>query len=229
MSLRIYRSAIPDITNLPACSAFTYAFPPATRDPYPPTAPAFIDGPTGRTLTRADVRRLALALGHGLTHALPVPLARGSTVLLFAPNALAYPLALFGALAAGFTVSLANPAYTASELHHQFHNSGAAVALVHPTLVPIALDVLTRVGYSADEARARCVVLDYAGLSGVPAPKGHATLDGLLTHGTLVEEARFDGRDADETAFLCYSSGTTGRAKGVMVCPPLFQSGDKKG
>lgn len=40
-------------------------------------------------------------------------------------------------------------------------------------------------------------------------------LDELLQVGQLSHEVSFDGRYADETILLCYSSGTTGLAKGV--------------
>lgn len=43
------------------------------------------------------------------------------------------------------------------------------------------------------------------------------TLSDLVGKGKLEEEEKFDGEDAHETAFLCYSSGTTGKPKGVEV------------
>ncbi|KAJ8514441.1 hypothetical protein ONZ45_g7997 [Pleurotus djamor] len=46
---------------------------------------------------------------------------------------------------------------------------------------------------------------------------GLLTLDVLFKMGTLQSEERFDGPDAQETALLCYSSGTTGKPKGVMT------------
>lgn len=209
----IYHSPLPALSPIPTCSTFSYAFP--EPDPYPPNTPAFIDAPTGHTLTRASIRSLALRLAYALRTRLALP--RGSTVLLFSPNALAFPIALYGAGTAGLRVSLANATYTASELAYQVKDSGAQIVFAHPALVRVTLAALADLGYSEDDARTRCVVLDYAGLSGLPAPAGHLALDDLLRLGTLEREERFDGEDADEAAFLCYSSGTTGRAKGVMV------------
>jgi 4-coumarate--CoA ligase len=42
-------------------------------------------------------------------------------------------------------------------------------------------------------------------------------IEDLLRVGTLKEEAKFDGPLANETVLLCYSSGTTGKPKGVEV------------
>jgi 4-coumarate--CoA ligase len=218
---------LPDV--LPAVSAFTFVFPPS-HDAWDANAPAFIDARTSRTITRQEFRRLALSVAHGFRHSLNgllrsyVPgarwnglLHRGDTVLLFSPNSLAYPLAMHGAIAAGLRVSCANPAYTVSEFLHQFHDCEAKVVLAHPALVPLVLDALQKAGHSIDDARARCVVFDYEGLTGEKTPEGLVALDELMNHGVMAEEEKFDGKSADETAFLCYSSGTTGRAKGVMV------------
>jgi 4-coumarate--CoA ligase len=55
---------------------------------------------------------------------------------------------------------------------------------------------------------------------GEAAPKGAESFvqfDSLLRGGKLQEEEKFDGDLADETVYLCYSSGTTGLSKGVEV------------
>ena len=58
-----------------------------------------------------------------------------------------------------------------------------------------------------------------------PAPKGAESFvqfDSLLKCGKLEAEERFDGELADETVYLCYSSGTTGLGKGVEVSSITF-------
>lgn len=61
-----------------------------------------------------------------------------------------------------------------------------------------------------------------------PAPKGAESFvqfNSLLQHGKLESEERFDGDQADETVYLCYSSGTTGLSKGVEVSSSTFVVG----
>lgn len=57
-------------------------------------------------------------------------LKKGTRVALMMPNILQYPIALFGILRAGFIVVNINPLYTPDELIHQLNDSGAEVILV---------------------------------------------------------------------------------------------------
>lgn len=70
-------------------------------------------------------------------------------------------------------------------------------------------------GVDEREARKRIVIADY-GLK-AKAPKGFLSMGNLLGKGALVEEEKFDGILSHETTLLCYSSGTTGKPKGVEV------------
>ncbi len=81
-------------------------------------------------------------------------------------------------------------------------------------------------GFSQADADTRIVVmtpgLEWAGGPAVPRAAESAGLLGItdfLGHGELPEEERFDGPGMSaETVYLCYSSGTTGKPKGVEVC-----------
>ena len=57
-------------------------------------------------------------------------LKRGARVALMMPNLLQYPIAMFGALRAGYVVVNCNPLYTPRELHHQLVDSGAEAIVV---------------------------------------------------------------------------------------------------
>ena len=57
-------------------------------------------------------------------------LPRGARVALMMPNLLQYPVALFGALRAGYVVVNCNPLYSPRELHHQLEDSGAEAIVV---------------------------------------------------------------------------------------------------
>ena len=71
----------------------------------------FMDHP----LTYAGLDRLSAAFGAWLQK---TGLPRGSRVAIMMPNILQYPVALAGALRAGYVVVNVNPLYTPRELEH---------------------------------------------------------------------------------------------------------------
>ncbi|KDQ11288.1 hypothetical protein BOTBODRAFT_177525 [Botryobasidium botryosum FD-172 SS1] len=113
------------------------------------------------------------------------------------PNSLSWFLVAYAAFAAGLRVSPANTACTPPELAHQLRDSGAYNIFVHPSLLTVLLETLSLLGVSSKEAEKR--------------------LEDLMRNGKVEKEEAFDGAQADETALLCYSSGTTGLSKGVTT------------
>ncbi|KAF9565569.1 AMP binding protein [Agrocybe pediades] len=225
MAPKIYTSPFP-ATNLPEQSVFTYLFSSSaatnTVGGYDASAPAFIDAPTGTRISRAQLKQLSLTIGHGLRHHPNLSLKRRETILIYSQNSLNWPVILFGAVAAGLRCTLANNAYNSRELAFQYTDSGAKVIFANEDGVATARETLKSLGLSRSEAEKRIVVLtnglEWAG--GPSAPKrpelaGLLTMADLLKLGTLKEEEKFDGDLANETVYLCYSSGTTGKPKGV--------------
>lgn len=213
----IYTSPLPNL-NLVSQSLWTFIFRTTQHDP---NFPAFIEAATGRVLSRADVHDLSLEFAHGIRTTLPQGsrLFRGDTAMIFSPNSIAWPIALFGLIAGGVRSTLANSAYTPTELAFQYNDSHARVVFSHPDLVPVVFAMFKHIGLSEDEARRRLVVLDLWGNGAEVAHKhGVLWLGDLLGHGTLSEEEKFVGSQVGETQLLCYSSGTTGKPKGVEVC-----------
>lgn len=94
---------------LPAQSIFHYLFPDEGQHSVypvpPPDTPAFIDGLTGETVTRQDVKTQAERLAGGL-HKLGMK--RGDVAALFGTNSLEWLNAIFGAQCAGVVVSPVN-------------------------------------------------------------------------------------------------------------------------
>jgi long-chain acyl-CoA synthetase len=81
-----------------------------------------------RTMTYGELDRLSRAFSSYLQEVAGLP--RGARVALMMPNLLQYPVALFGALRAGYIVVNCNPLYSPRELHHQLADSGAEAIVV---------------------------------------------------------------------------------------------------
>lgn len=117
-------------------------------------------------------------------------------------------------MAAGIRCTLANSAYNARELAFQYTDSGAKVLVTSEEGLPVVRQTFQELGLNKTEADKRIVVLPqslkWAG--GPDAPRspdaaGLLELGDLLGKGALGAEERFDGDDANETVYLCYSSG----------------------
>lgn len=217
--MTIYTSPYPPVA-VPNESIFTNLARTRFAD-FPANSPAFIDAATGKTISRGEWRDLALSMAWGLRHEFPriggVSLQRGDVAMIFSPNSIAWPVMLFGGFAAGLRMTLANSAYTPGELAFQWKDSGAKAVFVHPSVIPIALEMFKSLDLSLTEARRRIIVADW-GIPGAGTNE-YVRIDDLLGKGSLSEEEKFPGEQANETALLCYSSGTTGKPKGVEVPP----------
>ena len=187
--------------------------------------PAFSN--MGRTLTYGELDRLTARFGAYLQkHA---RLEKGARVAIMLPNLLQYPVALFGALRAGMIVVNVNPQYTARELRHQLRDSGAQAIVVLENFAHTLQEVLpdtalttvitTRIGDLLHRPKASLVnfVVKHVRHM-VPRWK----LEGALGwHEALALGARARLEDVaigrDDLAFLQYTGGTTGTAKGAML------------
>jgi long-chain acyl-CoA synthetase len=155
-------------------------------------------------------------------------LAKGDRVALMMPNLLQNPIAAYGILRAGLTVVNVNPLYTPRELEHQLRDSGAKAIFVLENFAHTVEQVLARTDV-------RHVVV--SALGDMLGPKGHIvnfvvrrvkklvpawTIKGHKTFGqVLAEGARLPLKlvdlDPGDIAFLQYTGGTTGTAKGAIL------------
>lgn len=180
----------------------------------------------GVTLNYRDMDRLSRAFAawlqqHGLQ--------KGDRVALMMPNVLQYPVALFGVLRAGMIVVNVNPLYTPRELEHQLTDSGASAILIIENFAhtlqevlaktPVKTVITTELGDLFPWLKRRLVnfavkhvkklVPAWQIPNSVPFSKvlaegaGYTLQDVTLTH--------------DDLAFLQYTGGTTGVAKGAML------------
>ncbi|KAJ3980740.1 AMP binding protein [Lentinula detonsa] len=226
MTPRIYTSSYPSVPLL-ARSIFTHLLSvgpnPGKIGGYPAQEKVFVDAASGTSITRQDLRTLSLKFAYGLRQDPRVKAKRGDVVLVYSPNSVAYPVYILGAIAAGMRCTLANNAYTARELQHQYIDSGATLIITTFENLGATLEMLTGgLGLSQADAEKRIVLSPKSltwtsGLTSSESEslRGLITFDQLLEQGELQNEELFDGDDAQETALLCYSSGTTGQPKGV--------------
>ncbi|PRX51030.1 acyl-CoA synthetase (AMP-forming)/AMP-acid ligase II [Prauserella shujinwangii] len=159
---------------------------------------ALVDGVTGERLTYAE---LAAAVAAGAAGFARLGVGPGDVVALVSHNQPRYAVALHAALAAGATVTPANPVLTEEELGKQLGAARASVAVVAET----AADKVRR---AARAAGVRHVVV----LGTHPELPG---FDSLLAGGGPAPRPALD--PATAVAALPFSSGTTGTAKGVRL------------
>ncbi|MGZ3268555.1 MAG: AMP-binding protein [Croceibacterium sp.] len=152
-------------------------------------------------------------------------------VAIMMPNLLQYPVALFGVLRAGLVVVNVNPQYTVPELEHQLIDSGAVAIVVLENFAHTLQEVLdrnpktelkvvtTEVGdmFPTVKELLTNVVVKYVKHMVPPWKIAGATgFNAALRagHGQELEDVPLGHGD---TAFLQYTGGTTGVAKGAML------------
>jgi long-chain acyl-CoA synthetase len=179
-----------------------------------------------RALTFGDLDRLsrdfaAWLQGKGMR--------KGDRIALMMPNILQYPVALFGAMRAGMVIVNTNPMYTPRELKHQLQDSGARAIVIVENFahvlekvrdeVPVEQVVTTRIGDLLGFPKGLLVdfTLKYV-KKAIPAFRlpGATRFGDALAQGEklALDPARLQ---LDDLAFLQYTGGTTGVAKGAML------------
>ncbi|MES1943481.1 long chain fatty-acid CoA ligase [Salinisphaera sp. PC39] len=178
-------------------------------------------------LTYAELDRASQAFASFLQNDLGF--GKGDRVALMMPNLLQYPVALFGILRAGMVAVNVNPLYTARELEHQLADAGArGIVIVEnfaATLeqvidrVPLEAVITTRIGDMLPFPRRQVVNLAVKHLKKmVPdfSLPGAIGFNDALSRGE--KRAMHDaGVTGDDIAFLQYTGGTTGLAKGATL------------
>lgn len=218
---------------------------------YPPGVPAEVDIHRFRsighlfdeTVERFAARSAYLNLGRALTYEalerlsghfaaylqVELGLPRDTRVALMMPNVLQYPVALFGALRAGYTVVNCNPLYTARELEHQLRDSGAQVVVILENFastlqevmsrLPIPHVVVTSLGDMLGFPKGSVVNFVVRRVKKMVPPWSLPQARGF--HDALARGAGHRRQPVDvapgDIAFLQYTGGTTGVAKGAML------------
>lgn len=157
-------------------------------------------------------------------------LKKGSRVAIMMPNLLQYPIALFGILRAGLVVVNTNPLYTSDELIHQINDAGAEAIIVMENFAKTLGKALTHI-----PSLKHIITTQMADL--FPTPKRlivnfvvkhikKLVPDFNLPHATTFRKALKLGAEQpfqpvnltlEDIAFLQYTGGTTGIAKGAIL------------
>jgi len=187
--------------------------------------PAFIN--MGETMSFRKLEERSRAFAAYLQQGLG--LKKGDRVALMMPNLLQYPVAMFGILRAGMVVVNVNPLYTPRELQHQLCDSGASAIIIVSnfahTLEKVVSQtqvkhvILTRLGDELSLAKGTLVNLVVKYIKRM-VPKYHLpgaiSFRQALQSGERLQYLRPDVVNTD-LAFLQYTGGTTGVAKGAML------------
>jgi 4-coumarate--CoA ligase len=107
----------------------------------------------------------------------------------------------FGTVAAGGSVSPANPAYTAKELQYQLEQSNAKIVIASQETLAVALEA----------AKLASIPKSSVFLFGDHEVEGVKPYNKVLVAQKEMEAVRLNYEEARNTiAYLCFSSGTTG-------------------
>ena len=189
-----------------------------------PERPAFVC--MGRTLTFGELDAASRAFASWLQNC---GLKRGARVAVMMPNLLQYPVAITAILRAGFTAVNVNPLYTPRELEFQLKDAGAEAIIVLENFARVLEQALPQTGVkhvivtsmgdmlgalkgavvNFVVRRVKKMVPAYNLPLAVKFPKVLAAGRGLAFAPAAV--------GPDDIAFLQYTGGTTGVAKGAIL------------
>jgi long-chain acyl-CoA synthetase len=181
----------------------------------------------GRSITYRDIDQLSRNFGAYLQKT--CRMVKGDRLAIMLPNVLQYPVAMFAALRSGLAVVNTNPLYTAPELEHQLNDSGATAILVLENFAHVVEKILPRtqvkhvfvtsVGEMLGFPKSAIVNLVVRKVRKQVPPwqiSGAVAFKDAIRAGAGL---RFDAVEVgpSDLAFLQYTGGTTGVAKGAML------------
>ncbi|MGE3611200.1 MAG: long-chain-fatty-acid--CoA ligase [Bacteriovoracaceae bacterium] len=189
------------------------------------TRPAFHN--MGTTLSYNEIDHLSQKFASYLQNDLK--LQKGDRVAIMMPNILQYPVVLFGALRAGMVVVNVNPLYTARELEHQLKDSGAKAIVIFANSASVLEKIIkntsvkhvmiTEIGDMLKFPKNHLVnfVLKHVKKM-VPAYSisGSLSFMNCLSQGDAKKFIK-QSMQLEDIAFLQYTGGTTGVAKGAIL------------
>ena len=181
----------------------------------------------GKVLTFADIDRLSSQFAAYLLGELE--LKRGDRVAIMMPNCLQYPIATFGILRAGLTVVNVNPLYTPRELEHQLVDSGTSAIVVLDNFGDTVQQVIAQTqirqviatGLGDLVGGAKGAIMNFV-IKHVKKMVPRYDLPGAIRFREALGLGQMQSPppvtiESGDIAFLQYTGGTTGTAKGAML------------
>jgi len=204
-----------------------------TSKPYHESVKNYSDNPAftnfGKTITYKELDTHSRNFAAWLKSS--AKLQKGDRIAVMMPNLLQYPIVVFGALRAGLVVVNTNPLYTDRELEHQLKDSDAKAIVVVEAFAHTVADVVdntqietvvtTRFGDMLGFPKSLLInfVIRYVKKMVPPfsLPQAHKMKDILSEGESLASNYKDEELVLDDIAFLQYTGGTTGVAKGAML------------
>jgi len=156
-------------------------------------------------------------------------LIKGDRIAIQMPNLMQYPVILIGALRAGLIIVNTNPLYTSREMEHQFKDSGANTIVILENFAfnlqqiiqntSIKYVIITKIGDMLGGFKGGLVNFVVKNIKKmVPVYK----IQGAIQFKNTIKsdpsiKLQDPGIHAEDLAFLQYTGGTTGVAKGAML------------
>ncbi|KIL87436.1 hypothetical protein FAVG1_09142 [Fusarium avenaceum] len=190
------------------------------RNPIAKSRHPFTCGITGRTYSAPELFHRAEHFAKALSKRMQWQPNEGTpwdkVVAIFSLNTIDFVTAIYGVHRLSGIVSPANAAYSVDELTHQLKSSGAKALVTCTPLLETALEASRRVGISNENV----FLFDIPRAE--PSSKfAHASVEDLINEGSKLADLDqlewTQGQGARQTAFLCFSSGTSGLPKAVMI------------
>ncbi|MCP5085852.1 MAG: AMP-binding protein [Rhodobacteraceae bacterium] len=221
--LKSYPPGVPEEVDLDAYLSVTDVFEQAIKQFG--ESPCFTN--LGATLTYNEMDHYTDQLASYLQN-LP-GMSKGDRVAVMMPNVLQNPISIFAILRAGFTVVNTNPLYTPRELKHQLSDSGARAIIVMENFChtlsdviadsPIEYVITTQLGDMLHFPKSLIVNLV---VKHVKKMVPEFSLPGRVKFKDALQAGSGQRHKAvacnhDDLAFLQYTGGTTGVAKGAML------------
>ncbi len=156
-------------------------------------------------------------------------LKKGDRLAIMMPNLLQYPVIMFAALRAGLVVVNVNPMYTPRELIHQLKDASVSAIFVldlFASTLQKALEevtvkhvVVSKVGDMLGFMKGK--VVDFV-LKYIKKTVPNFTITQAISFSDVLQKSKKTqfkkpGMDGSDLAFLQYTGGTTGVAKGAML------------
>lgn len=219
--LRSYPAQVPHTIDEAAIGTLSDMFRRAVADyPNRPAVESF-----GKRMTYAALGREADAVASWLQEQ---GLKKGDRVAIMLPNVMAFPAILFGILLAGGTVVNVNPLYTPRELTYQLKDSGSRflfvlenfAATVEEALPDLTLDRVVLVT-PGDLLGLKGAVVNLVSRHVKKAVRPFSLPQAVAFKSVAAEGAKRKAQavaiSPDDIAFLQYTGGTTGIAKGATL------------